>query len=138
MGRQGFAVAAIIVVGSALFAATRRDVPSMVISALGLPLLMVALLQVLSRFGSGGRRSQTRRPVSGQEPDLLTLLARTNPFMFLLMGLLTRRNDVRFRELLAAGPYGLGGAGYLILLVIALAPLLLALLITIITRGALG
>ncbi|MGH2448134.1 MAG: hypothetical protein ACRDFS_05970 [Chloroflexota bacterium] len=63
--------------------------------------------------------------------DLLTLLARTNPLMFLLLGAMTRGvDDERYQELVRSGPFGLGQYGYLFALVIILAPLALALIIT--------
>ncbi len=131
LGWQGYLIIAIIIVGTALFAATRGDWTSMLISALVLPLIMVALVHVLSRFRRDGSPVHDRRSGPGRDMDLLTFLTSTNPVMFLLVGALSRgADDDRYRELLRSGPYGMGQAGYLLALMVILAPLILAIIIT--------
>jgi hypothetical protein len=130
MGRQGYLILAIIIAGSALFAATRHDWPSMLVSALGLPLMTVALFQLLSRFWRSRPQVRDSRYTPRQNVDPLTFLARTNPLMLLLFGALSRgTDDGRYGELLRSGPYGLGQYGYLIALLIIIGPLILALII---------
>ncbi|MDQ2744009.1 MAG: hypothetical protein M3Z66_17175 [Chloroflexota bacterium] len=130
MGWQGYLIIAIIILGTALFAATRSDWTSMLVSALVLPVIMVALIHVLSRLWRGRTEGRDRRSGPRQDMDLLTFLARTNPLMFLLIGTLSRGvDDDRYQELLRSGPYGMGQHGYLIVLFVFLAPLILTLII---------
>jgi hypothetical protein len=69
--------------------------------------------------------------------NLLTFLARTNPFMFLLFGALSRRqDDPEYRQLLESGPFALGERGYIfviLIIVVGLAPLLLTLIFVAVT-----
>jgi hypothetical protein len=131
MGRQGYLVVAIVVLATALFAATRRDWTSMLISALLFPLIVFALVHLVTRFRQAGMRPWERRGTPGEGMDPLTFLARTNPFMFLLLGAVSRGvEDERYQELLRSGPFGLGQYGYFVALLIILAPLALALIIT--------
>lgn len=131
MGWQGWLIIAIVILVTALFAATRSDWQSMLVSALVPPLIIFPLIFALSRFWRDGARASDGRQGPGQEFDLLNVLARTNPIMFLLLGALSRRsNDDRYRQLLSSGPFGMGQQGYLIALIIILAPLILALVIT--------
>jgi hypothetical protein len=53
MGGQGYLVVTIIIFGSALFAATRSDWISMLVTAVCLPLAVFSLLFLLSRLLSG-------------------------------------------------------------------------------------
>jgi hypothetical protein len=134
MGWRGYLIIAIVILATAVFAATRRDWTSMLISALILPLVMFAVIHVLSRFWRGGTRARDSRRGPRQDVDLLTFLARTNPFLFLLFGALNRgADDDRYQELLRSGPYGMGQYGYLVGLIIILTPLILALIITAVT-----
>lgn len=134
MGRQGYLILAIIILGSALFATTRRDWISMIVSALVLPLVMFGLVHLLSRFWGNGLRTPDGEREARPAMDPLTFAARTNPFMFLLLGAFSRRTgDDRYEELLRTGPYGLGQYGYLITLLILLAPLALTFLILVFT-----
>jgi hypothetical protein len=136
MGWQGYLVVAIVIIGSAVFAATRSDWTSLLVSALGLPLLIFSLLFVLSRMLSrppSDAKVQGWRRKPGEGMDLLTFLARTNPFMFLLFGAMTRGpDDPEYQQLLQSGPFTLGRQGYLflvlILVVFGLAPLIVTLI----------
>lgn len=124
----------IIILATAIFAATRRDWTSMLIGALVLPVVMIASIHVLSRAWRGGTgvRDRGRGPRDGV--DLLTFIARTNPVMFLFFGALTRgADDDRYQELVRSGPFGMGQYGYLIGLIIILMPLVLALTISVVT-----
>ena len=95
----------------------------MLIAALIPPLILFPLIFALTRPRSTQARAGRADGRSGM--DLLTFLARTNPFMFLLFGALTgRQNDEDYQRLRSAGPYTLGGAGYLFLLVLCLLPLI--------------
>jgi hypothetical protein len=136
MGWQGYLIVAIVILGSAVFAATRSDWVSLLVSALGLPLLIFSLLFLLTRLLSRsqqGAPARDRRIEPRQGMDLLTFLARTNPFMFLLFGALTRRqDDPEYQQLLRSGPFTLGRQGYtflfLMLVVFGLAPLIVTLI----------
>lgn len=131
MGWQGYLLVAVVILATALFAATRRDWTSMLISTLLLPLVVFALLHLVTRFRQGGTSPRQRGGGPGDGMDLLTFLARTNPFMFLLLGAMNRGvDDERYQELLRSGPFGLGQYGYVVALLIILAPLALALIIT--------
>lgn len=130
MGWQGYIIIAIIILGTALFASTRRDWMSLLISALLLPLIMVALIHMLSRFWRNGAEFRDGRIRLKPDAGLLDFLSRTNPFMFLLVGTLSRSVDEdRYQELLRSGPYGMGRCGYLITLVFVLGPVILAIII---------
>jgi hypothetical protein len=132
--RQGHLIIAIIVVGTALLAATRTDWASMLVSALVLPLIMVAVIYLVSQIWRNGPEGSERSRGPRQETDLLTFLARTNPLMFLLFGTASRGvDDDRYGELLGFGPYGMGGRGYVIALVVVLGPLLISLIIMALT-----
>jgi hypothetical protein len=140
MGRQGYLVVAIIIFGSAVFAATRSDWVSMLVIAVCLPLAAFSLLLLLSRMLSGrshARTVQGRRNESREAMNLLTFLARTNPFMFLLFGAMSRRqDDPEYQELLESGPFTVGQRGHIFLiliLVVGLAPLLLTLIFVAVT-----
>lgn len=141
MGWQGYVIVAIIILGSSVFAATRSDWTSLLVSALGLPLLIFFLLFLLTRLLSRPQRA-AQEPVTRIEPrggiDLLTFLARTNPFMFLLFGSLSRGpDDPEYQQLLRSGPYTLGRQGYiflfLMLVVFSLAPLIVTLIFVALT-----
>jgi glucose dehydrogenase len=56
MGWQEYLVIGVVILATALFAATRRDWTSMLVSALILPPIVFALLHVLTRFWQGGAR----------------------------------------------------------------------------------
>jgi len=136
MGWQGYLVVAVVIVGSAVFAATRSDWVSLLVSALGLPLLVFSLLFLLTRRSSRSRQAGPgghRSIEPGEGMNLLTFLARTNPFMFLLFGAAThRRDDPQYQQLLRLGPFTLDRQGYafvfLILAVAVLAPLIVTLI----------
>jgi hypothetical protein len=134
MGWQGWLVTGIIIVVTAVFAATRNGWQSRIIAALVPPLILFPLISFLSRFlqRGPGRRDRGRGP--GEQFDLMTFLARTNPFMFLLLGAFGQgTDDARYQELLQSGPYGMGPRGYLILFILFLTPLILALIILAVT-----
>jgi len=134
MGWQGWLILASIILATALFAATRSDWTSMLISALILPLIVFAIVHVLSRIWQGGTRARDSRRGPSEDLDLLPFLARTNPVMFLLFGALSRSmDDDQYQELLRSGPFGMGQHGYLIAFTIILAPLILALIIVTVT-----
>ncbi len=134
MGRQGYIIIAIVILATAIFASTRTDWISMLAGALILPLVVLAVIHVLSRLWRGGTRSRDSRRAPRQGVDLLTFLARTNPIMFLLVGGATRGvDDSQYQDLLRSGPYGMGWYGYVIVLAIVLGPLILALLIVAVT-----
>lgn len=141
MGWQGYLVVAIIVFGSAVFAATRSDWVSMLVSAVCLPLAAFSLLLLFSRMLSGlahGSTVQGHQNESREGMNLLTFLARTNPFMFLLFGALSRRqDDPEYQQLLESGPFTLGQQGsvflILMLVIVGLAPLLLTLIFVAVT-----
>lgn len=134
MGWQGYLIIAIIVLGSALLAATSGDWPMMLITALVLPLAMVTLVQIVNRFRRNAPQLRDTRRGPMQDADLLAFLARTNPFMFLLAGALGRgMDDDRYRDLLGSGPYGMGKNGYVLALIIVLGPLILTLIIVTVT-----
>jgi hypothetical protein len=133
MGRQGYLITAIIILVTALFAATRSDWQSMVIAALVPPLIMFPLIFALGRRQDEAR-APGRRTGSQESMDLMTFLARTNPLMFLMFGTLTRRSDdTKYQELLRSGPYGMGRLGYVLFLILILAPLILTLLLAALT-----
>src|SRR5947209_18532018 len=137
MGWQGYLITAVVILATAVFAATRRDWTAVLISALILPLIVFALLHLVTRFWHGETRLRQSTRTSGAGIVLLTFLARTNPFMFLLLGSTSRSgDDERYRELLRSGPFGLGQHGYLFALLIILAPVALALIITAATGHA--
>ncbi len=130
MGWQGYLVLAIIIVGTAFFAATRNDWASMLTFALVLPLVMITLIHVLIRFWRDESQIHDKSRGPRQDVDLLAFLARTNPFMFLVFGALSRGvDDERYQELLRSGPYAMGRHGYLIALMVILGPLILVLII---------
>jgi hypothetical protein len=134
MGRQGWLIIVFIILVTAVFAATRSDWPSMLVAALVPPLIMFPLIFVLTRRWQDGARVRDRRVGPREDFELLTFLARTNPIMFLVFGALSGRSqDDRFQQLYRAGPYGMGRTGYLFALLIILAPLALALIITAVT-----
>jgi hypothetical protein len=129
MGWQGYLILGIIIAGTGLFAATRDTWTAMLVSAFVLPLVLVALIQVASRLCWDAPRVPDRRSDPGQSPDILSVIARTNPFMLLLVYALTRRpHDDRFQELFRFGPYGMGTYGYLVALAVVLGPLILSLM----------
>jgi len=110
--------------------ASRRDWASLLLSALVLPLVLFFIAIVLSRWLQDGEKVRARRREPRESMDLITFLARTNPIMFLLFGALSRRSDEeRYQQLWRSGPYGMGQQGYVIALVILLAPLMLTLII---------
>ncbi len=134
MGWQGYLVTAIIILVSALFAASRRDWTSLLLSALVLPLVVFLIAAVVSRWLQDGEKVSARKREPRENMDLITFLARTNPIMFLLFGALSRRSDEeRYQQLLRSGPYGMGQQGYLIAILILLAPLTLTLIIIAVT-----
>jgi hypothetical protein len=134
MGRQGYHIIAIVVGVTGLFAASRSDWTSMLVSALVLPLIMFPIIFALSRRLQDGAKVRGSGIGLMEDADPITFLARTNPIMFLLFGALSRRSDDnRYRQLLRAGPYGMGQQGYLIALILILSPLVLALMITALT-----
>ncbi len=134
MGTQGYLIIALIIVGTALYTMTRGDWTSMLISALGFPLIMIALVHILSRFRWNEPHLRGRRREPGQGVDLLTILVRTNPFTFFLAGLLSRGvDDDRYQELLQSGPYGMGQYGYFIVLAVVIGPLIVALILMALT-----
>jgi hypothetical protein len=134
MGWQGWLIIAIITLGSALFAATRKDWTSMLISAIILPLIMFAIISLLSRAWRGRTQLPERSRESSRNVDLMTFLARTNPVMFLILGALDRgADDERYQELLRSGPFGLGPWGYLAVVLLVLTPLILTLIIVAVT-----
>lgn len=136
LGRQGYLLIAIVIGGCTFFSLTRGDWTTAIISAIVLPLVMFSIIAVLSRLGQPGKRDQREVAEPGGGIDLLTVLARTNPLMFLLVGMLYRNsNGENYQDLLRTGPFGLGQGGYLIALVILLAPLLLFVLVTALTGG---
>lgn len=131
MGPQGYLIIAIVILGAAVFAATRMDWASMLVSALVLPIGVLAIIQALSRLRRGGTRDRVSRSGPHQNVDLLTFLARTNPIMFLVFGAVSPGvDDTHYQDLLRSGPYGMGRNGYLIALAIILGPLILAVIIT--------
>jgi hypothetical protein len=134
MGRQGYLTIAIIL-GTAAFAASRSgDWTSLLVSALLPPLVLFPLIFALSRRWQGGAQVRDRRGGPRQRFDLMTFLARTNPVMFLLFGILSgRSDDDRYRRLLRSGPYGKGQQGYFIALILILTPLILTLIIVAVT-----
>ena|SRR5579884_435786 len=130
MGWQGYLIVAIVILGTALFAATRSNWQSMLVSALVLPLLMFSLIFALSHLWQNGAKVRNRSIGPREGMDLLTFLARTNPIMFLFLGALSRRSDDdRYQQLLRSGPYGMGQQGYLIAFLLLLTPLLITLII---------
>lgn len=134
MGRQGYLVTAIIILVSALFAASRRDWTSLLLSALVLPLVVFLTAAVVSRWLQDGEKVSARRREPRENMDLITFVARTNPIMYLLFGALSRHSDEeRYQQLLRSGPYGMGQQGYLIAILILLAPLTLTLIIIAVT-----
>jgi hypothetical protein len=134
LGWQGYLVIAIIIVVTALFAASRSDWTSMLLSALLPPLILFSIICALSRRSRDGAKARDRRIGPREDGDLITFLARTNPVMFLIFGALSRRSDDdRYQQLLRSGPFGMGQQGYLIVLILLLAPLILALIITVLT-----
>lgn len=136
MGGQGYLIIAVVILTSALFAATRRDWASMLFSALVLPLIMFVIIDILSRLWPVGTSVRGGNTGTREDMDPLTFLARTNPIMFLLFAALNRgADDSRYGEYLRSGPYGMGQQGYLLALVVILAPLGLALIITAVTGG---
>jgi hypothetical protein len=134
MGRQGWAIALIIILVTVAFAATRTTWQSMVLSAVLPPLILFPLIYFLTRRWRDGSTAPASRASSGESGDLMTFLARTNPLMFLLFGVLSgRSNDDDFQQLFRSGPYGMGQMGYLVLLLLILSPLILVILITAVT-----
>jgi hypothetical protein len=131
---QGYLIVAIIIVGTAVLAATRTDWTSVIISALVLPLIMVGVIYVVSRFWRNEPQVPERSRGPCQGMDLLAFLARTNPLMFLLFGAASRGvDDDRYQELLGSGPYGMGRYGNFIVLAIFLGPLFISLVIMALT-----
>lgn len=136
IGWQGYLIVGIIILGSAVFAATRSDWTSLLVSALVLPLLIFSPLFLLTRLLSQPQHSaqeRDRRIEPREGMDLLTFLARTNPFMFLLFGGLSRGpDDPEYQQLLKSGSFTLGRQGYVflffILVVFGLAPLIVTLI----------
>jgi hypothetical protein len=93
------------------------------VSALVLPVIVFPLILALSARSHDGSKVHGLGAGFRGRDDLMVFLARTNPVMFLMFGLLTRRsNDDRYQELLRAGPYGLGQRGILIALILILTP----------------
>lgn len=134
MGWQGYVIIAIIIMSTAIFAASRTDWASLLLSALVPPLILFPLIFVLSRPGGERDGAHNRMHDSGRGVDFLTFLARTNPIMFLLVGAVSRRqDDEQYQQLLSAGPYALGRRGYLVLVLLILLPLIGALIITVVS-----
>lgn len=132
LGLQGYLVIAIIVLATAVFAATRSDWVSMIFAAIIPPLILFPLIALLAR--AGRRETSALSDRREQGIDVMTFLARTNPLMFLLFGSVARRTDEeRYQELLRAGPYGMGMAGYVFFLLIILCPLVLAIVVMLLT-----
>ncbi|HEX6507335.1 MAG TPA: hypothetical protein VF221_06860, partial [Chloroflexota bacterium] len=80
-----------------------------------------------------GAQNRQGRIESREGLDLLTFLARTNPFMFFLVGALSRDpDDPAYQQLRNSGPFTLGRQGYtflfLIFVVCGLAPLIVTLI----------
>ena len=134
MGRQGYLIVAIIIVVTAIFAATRSDWTSMMVSAIVPPLIIFPLIHLLTHGRQGEATVRDTVRGSRENVDLMTLLARTNPITFLMLGVVRRRSDdERYQQLLSSGPFGMGRKGYLVALGLILGPLILTLIIIALT-----